>query len=221
MYLSTTVNDPFQGKLSVTFIPQCDFKGAEREVVVSTRYVDSEVINYDVTAVRLFDGNNQEPWTWECPLLDRSKRTFKYKVDVINHYDTSMPGNWQEASGDEGTILVGPAVRKKFSSDNSYQLPIPVFLTREYWQNHEWNMIVIHLHYEYGDEPERLFLDNVFNFFPSEKDYREWMLPVYSNKGFGVGGKLSYKVYAYAEDATKNKVIGPFMTEGPFVAIEL
>ena len=196
------VNAPFEDTLRVTFVPQGSFPPVS-SIVVTARYSDPET-GFNQQDVRGFK-NLTDTWLWQVRLRDKNKRDFQYRVDVTYHDGSADQGDWQP--GVEGTLLVGKVARQILEVN-----VIPTLLDCQ----QVWKLVIVRLKYQDPDNQIDLS-QNLMITAANASQPLTWKVPL-KNPALH---KYTYQIDAFAFDATKNKVVGPTVTDDPLLVLQL
>ncbi len=199
---SLVVNAPFEDRLEATFVPQGSFPPLSA-VVVTVRYQDPDN-GLDVTDVHTFR-SLAENWSWSIRIVDRSKRGFEYKADLLYSDGTREEGQFQP--GEEGTLFVGQTARKLLTVQVIGSLLD--FATT-------WRLVIVRLRYAdpaHAIEQEQIFQLTAGNHM---QDFR-WSIALQDP----AARSYSWQVQAFAQDPVNNRVTEPAQTEDPLLVLQL
>lgn len=196
------VNSPFNDNLRITFAPQGQFPPIA-SILLSVRYEDKEH-NYIQETTRTFT-SLADSWLWTVPILDRTKRSFQYRVMVTNIDGTSSQGNWVTAT--DTTLLIGQTAQQMLEVDI-----VPSLLDLQ----KEWKLVIARLHYD--DPANQINEDHIFQITGANAGQPlSWKVPL-KNPAMK---SYTYRVDAYGFESGKNKSVGPITTEDPLLVIQL
>lgn len=196
------INSPFSDNLRITFAPQGQFPPIA-SILLSVRYEDKEH-NYIQEMTHTFT-SLADSWLWTVPILDRTKRSFQYRVMVTNTDGTSNQGNWVTAT--DTTLLIGQTAQQMLEVDI-----VPSLLDLQT----EWKLVIARLHYD--DPANQINEDHIFQITGANAGQPlSWKIPL-KNPAMK---SYTYRVDAYGFESGKNKSLGPITTEDPLLVIQL
>jgi hypothetical protein len=196
------VNSPFADTLRVTFAPQGQFPPIA-SILLTVRYED-KANNYIQEATHSFT-SLEDSWLWTLPIVDKTKRSYQYRVMITNADGSSDQGDWLTAS--DTTLLVGQTAKQMLEVDLVSSL---LDLQKQ------WKLVIARLHYQ--DDANHIEQDQIFQITGANAGQPlSWKIPL-KNPAMK---SYSYRVDAYGYDSANNKSIGPVTTEDPLLVLEL